>query len=156
MKEEILGGLRNALDRGESMEKAMQTFINAGYSAAEVRDAAGMISQSATGMLYGIQPSSAPTTPTASPQNAKPKTSTAQVIANPASTSPNASPNPLSAQPFIPNTTVNTAPTGQTGIQPVQKGRKTAIILAIILIFLVLALGITLFFAETILEKFFK
>ena len=40
MREDIAGGLRNALERGETMEQAVRTFVNAGYSEREVRDAA--------------------------------------------------------------------------------------------------------------------
>ena len=39
MREDIAGGLRNALERGETMEQAVRTFINAGYLEKEVRDA---------------------------------------------------------------------------------------------------------------------
>lgn len=40
-KEDILiGGLKNALERGESIEKAKQSFINAGYKPEEVTAAA--------------------------------------------------------------------------------------------------------------------
>lgn len=40
-KEDILiGGLKNALERGETIEKAKQSFINAGYKPEEVTAAA--------------------------------------------------------------------------------------------------------------------
>ena len=39
MKEEILGGLKNALERGITLEKAAQSFINAGYNALDVQEA---------------------------------------------------------------------------------------------------------------------
>lgn len=41
--EELLGGFRNALERGESLKSAGQTFLNAGYSANEVNEAIRMI-----------------------------------------------------------------------------------------------------------------
>ncbi|PIN89609.1 hypothetical protein COU60_03290 [Candidatus Pacearchaeota archaeon CG10_big_fil_rev_8_21_14_0_10_34_76] len=40
MKEDIMGGIRNALERGIPLDIAIQSFINAGYSEKEVRDAA--------------------------------------------------------------------------------------------------------------------
>ena len=40
MREDIAGGLRNALERGENLEDAVRTFINAGYAEKDVRDAA--------------------------------------------------------------------------------------------------------------------
>lgn len=41
--QEILGGIKNALDRGEPLEKAKQTFINSGYTPQEVQEAAQLI-----------------------------------------------------------------------------------------------------------------
>lgn len=40
MKEEIIAGIRNALDRGFSISQAVQSFINAGYNPNDVREAA--------------------------------------------------------------------------------------------------------------------
>lgn len=51
MKEEIIGGLKNALDRGESIEKAVKSFVSAGYNPAEVRAAADMVSRGATSVI---------------------------------------------------------------------------------------------------------
>jgi|TARA_Y100000310_G_C20224838_1_gene597434 hypothetical protein len=39
MREDIIGGLKNALDRGETIEQAIRTFVNAGYNLTEVREA---------------------------------------------------------------------------------------------------------------------
>ena len=41
--EEILGGLKTALERGESMKRAMMTFFNAGYPKAEIEEAARVL-----------------------------------------------------------------------------------------------------------------
>ena len=38
-EEEIIGGLRNALERGADLQSAKQSFINAGYSSSEVESA---------------------------------------------------------------------------------------------------------------------
>ena len=40
MREDIIGGLKNALDRGETIEQAIKTFVNAGYNLTEVRESA--------------------------------------------------------------------------------------------------------------------
>ncbi len=40
VKEEIVEGLKSALARGESLEKAMESFYNAGYEREEIEDAA--------------------------------------------------------------------------------------------------------------------
>jgi len=47
MAEDILGGLKNALERGASLEEAIRSFINAGYREAEVRQAAAQLSSGA-------------------------------------------------------------------------------------------------------------
>ena len=47
VKEEIaaiLGGLKNAIERGESIEKAKSTFLNAGYKSEDIEEAAGLLS----------------------------------------------------------------------------------------------------------------
>lgn len=46
-REDIVAGLKNALERGEPMQKAMASFINAGYTPAEVEEA----SKSASGIM---------------------------------------------------------------------------------------------------------
>ena len=44
MKEEIVAGLRNAIEHGDSLEGASRTFINAGYNQYEVEAAARIVS----------------------------------------------------------------------------------------------------------------
>ncbi len=45
---DLTSGLKNAIERGSSLEKAMQSLINAGYSQQEVREAANSLTQGAT------------------------------------------------------------------------------------------------------------
>jgi len=42
-KEEIIGGLKSALSRGESLNRAMMTFFNAGYKKEDIESAAGAL-----------------------------------------------------------------------------------------------------------------
>jgi nitrate reductase NapE component len=44
MKDEIYYGMKNALERGQNLNQAIQSFINAGYNPVEVRAAGKMIS----------------------------------------------------------------------------------------------------------------
>jgi len=55
MREDIVAGLKNAFERGESMEKAVQAFINAGYNKNEVEEAAKFL-----GFSYSQQEQSNP------------------------------------------------------------------------------------------------
>jgi len=48
---EITGGLKNAVERGDSLERAVQSFINAGYNAGLVRQAAEEISSGVTSIV---------------------------------------------------------------------------------------------------------
>lgn len=48
MREEIESGMRNALERGDTLEQAIDSFINAGYNPVEVREAANNISLGAS------------------------------------------------------------------------------------------------------------
>ena len=51
MKDEIQSGLKNAIERGSTLEAAIQTFINAGYNPVEVREAAKDLIAGATSVL---------------------------------------------------------------------------------------------------------
>ena len=62
MIDEIYYGLKNALERGQSLNSAVQSFINAGYNPAEVRGAEKMISSDggASSISAGMTESNAP------------------------------------------------------------------------------------------------
>ena len=61
-KEEIIGGIKNAMERGASFEQAVQSFINAGYNPEEVKQAASQINQgAATPIMEGQAPPAQPT-----------------------------------------------------------------------------------------------
>ena len=139
MKEEIIGGLHNALDRGETIETAMQTFINAGYSANEVREAASMVAPSATGML-----------------SSTPAKSLSQA---PQKSSPEKTPQAVKIASATSQSTIQQTPASPMGNSPPQtvsaaKGKSTAIILAVILLLLAILLGVTILYSDKILGMF--
>lgn len=45
MNEEIVSGLRGAVDRGFKLEESAQSFINAGYNPSDVKEAVSLISR---------------------------------------------------------------------------------------------------------------
>ena len=51
MIDEIAAGIKNAVERGSSVEEAAQSFINAGYNPQEVREAANILTQGVTSIL---------------------------------------------------------------------------------------------------------
>lgn len=63
MKEELISGLQNAVERGATLEAAVQSFINAGYNPQEVREAARNFSSGVSTML-NYSPDAGKTFPT--------------------------------------------------------------------------------------------
>ena len=60
-RDEIAAGIRNALERGSSLEEAVQSFINAGYNPNEVEEAASVFSASGLSMASsGEKPRATP------------------------------------------------------------------------------------------------
>lgn len=49
MRQDIYGGLKNAVEKGDDLELAVRSFINAGYLETEVREAAQALSGSIAG-----------------------------------------------------------------------------------------------------------
>ncbi len=56
MKEEIISGIKNAMQRGSSYESAVQSFINAGYNEEEVNEAGKMLSGGVSEIINGEFP----------------------------------------------------------------------------------------------------
>ncbi|MEK6827598.1 MAG: hypothetical protein AABX99_03900 [Nanoarchaeota archaeon] len=56
--EEIVGGLMSAIERGESLKKAMMTFYNAGYKKEQIEEAAQFLNQNPTASPIQILQSS--------------------------------------------------------------------------------------------------
>ena len=50
VNEDIVTALKNAIDRGESLESAMQILINSGYGLQDVEEASYYISKGAISM----------------------------------------------------------------------------------------------------------
>jgi hypothetical protein len=48
MKDEIYAGIKNAINRGSTVEAAVQSLINAGYNPPEVKEAARLIESGAS------------------------------------------------------------------------------------------------------------
>jgi len=131
MTDELIGAIRNALDRGSSLEQAVQSLINAGYGQLEVNEAAKSFTQSATSISHTI----------VVPKSLPPS-------------KPEVKPSPPSiSKPFVPSTPLFSSPkqihpaSSISVIQPpvrnpeeVNKERKQTI--AMLLAILILILGI--------------
>ena len=56
MMEEILAGLKNAIERGYSLEQAAQSFLNAGYNPREIEEAVNSITHGAIYITQSQEP----------------------------------------------------------------------------------------------------
>lgn len=54
MKDELIVGIKNAIERGYTVDQAVASLINAGYNPNEVRDAAGVFS-GASHIIYSSE-----------------------------------------------------------------------------------------------------
>lgn len=72
-EQELIGGLKNALARGETLVKAKQSFINAGYPQAEVEAAARKV-PAATPQISKPTTALSPTQPSPTIQKPQPTT----------------------------------------------------------------------------------
>ncbi len=73
VNEEILGALRSALARKESLKKAMMTLYNAGYKKEEISEAARLVNEA--GLTTQTQPIQ-------QPQQKQSLKSTAEILAS--------------------------------------------------------------------------
>jgi len=150
MKEEIAAGLKNAVERGTSIDQAIQSFINAGYNAAEVNEAALLVSSGAMTIINNPnqkQPKlSLPATPAGQPIPAvKPILQTTDT------------PGVLPSKPVVgTNFPVEPRQPQRLEVQPVKKGTSTGLVITLVIILLILIAGLisTLMFKEQILNMF--
>jgi len=132
VKEEIIEGLRIAVSKGESLEKAMTSFYNAGYKKEEIEQAAAAM----------VQPSSFVQTAQQQPQQFQQKNILPQQVSG--------QPRPLIQQP--PATVAQNV--SDYGKKPSRKGLAITIVLFIMLLLLLGVLAAVILF-KTELSNFF-
>ncbi len=77
---ELMSGLRNALERGETLKKAMQSFVNAGYDSRVVFAAAKKINNISQPISTQISTPATKSLPTISASDLKGKSSKKLII----------------------------------------------------------------------------
>jgi len=129
---EIIAGLRSAVEKGYSLQQAMQSFINAGYNEQDVKDSArtlgGIITEIPEIPLQQYQPV-IPSLPAAKNQPVTKQPTSIQQIP----------PSSAYQQTFKPQ---------QFGQKPKSKMKVIIIILIIVLVLLIVGLVAILFFKE--------
>ncbi|MEK6889661.1 MAG: hypothetical protein AABW82_00875 [Nanoarchaeota archaeon] len=141
---EIIGGLRNALERGQSLERAVQSFINAGYNPRTVQEAANELS---SGVTQIVNPSAVKENPVQSNQVKSNQVQSNQV-----------KPNPIQFPIYQPIVQPTIQPNSPMAIQPKIDGKqlqgtakKVVIGLVITFTILIALLLILIVFKEKIL-----
>ena len=176
MNQDLFGALKNAVERGTTVERAVQSFLNAGYNSQEVHEAAQALTSGATALIQDPQkkPQQSQTTPT--PQQSQettqdqPKKGKLSLFNK--STLPQPSPElqaqmPQTQQLQAPSTTTNPGMPPQAPQQAPQAaqeqhvkpqgkkvGKKTAVILITVFIVLIVALILTMVFADQLAGLF--
>ncbi|MBD3252749.1 hypothetical protein GF386_03400 [Candidatus Pacearchaeota archaeon] len=163
---DIVTALKNAIDRGESLENAKKIMINSGYSQKDIEEASAFVGGGATAMQeikpdeHLAMPEHKPIvsfqgqTPQQPPQQPQP---TQQQTQSPQPLHPGATP-PGTTIPTE-TTKVKTSPSPRLEpqlkkIKPKEKGKLKEIILLLVLLLLIGVLFATIWFREKILDFF--
>jgi len=148
VRQDIIAGLRNALQRGISLDQAVKSFISAGYNPADVNEAAKSF-QGGTGIT---QPSEG--APQAAPAS-QPPAQEGQSVRTPTQTQ-GAPPTQGTQQPGVQQTqklsNIRTTPSTNMS-RPRGKGMGLIITLVILLISLVGGLVWVILFGQKFLDK---
>lgn len=151
MRDEIQSGLRNALERGYSMEEAVKSFITAGYNPVEVKEAANALGSNII--------------PLVNQKKNIAENSSITNLAPQAQNMPGQSeiPNPFQQDSNTSQISAQIQQTAQTQVQqqnyPIPQIHKknskktTIIILTAILFVLLVCMGILLFFAKDLFSS---
>ncbi|MCL5730107.1 MAG: hypothetical protein M1165_00890 [Candidatus Pacearchaeota archaeon] len=135
VNDDILGGLKSALSRGYSLEKAMLSFFNAGYKREEIEEAAKTLQMETARSSKEIQPQPI-WSGQESNQPAKPNSNKPQLKV------PVQQANRISGI-YAPPAKKQVQEVAQTGVSAYRsQGQKTSAITIILVILLVLLLGI--------------
>ena len=163
MKDEVAQGIKNAMERGQSLESAIASFINAGYSSIEVHQAAESLNNSASSLLP-LQQASAdymgtPDTPYQKPEPSSPSPTPVQApVSAPISPSPAVSPVQKPSQlsqllQFHQSSQSSQSLPLSKPSEPNQEGgvsKVKVIVLSAILLLLLIGLAASIFFKDAI------
>ena len=149
-KEEIVEGLKAALSKGESLEKAMMSFYNAGYSKEDIEEAA-------SALQFLLSPH-IPSTQFASPAQQAPPIPSTQ-FASPAQQAPPSDPKQIYYQPGQAKQLKQPSRIIQRVSEYGERPSKTGTVITIVLVFLlVILLGVlaAVFLFKDELSNFFN
>ncbi len=133
MRDEIHAGLKIAIERGNSLEDAVQSFINAGYNPVEVKEAANSISSGAISVM---------TKKKEPPKSVFQQSNQTSGPAQPSQAIPQ-----QSQQTQSPDSAAHS-------LKPLSEDskKKKVIILVAVLIILIIALGLVIYFKQNLIN----
>lgn len=154
VSEEIVEGLRFAMNKGDSLMKAMMSFYNAGYSKVEVEEAARMLNQPSLQKVQTspvVQSQAVPAQPAqVQISQGAPKQYVSQYGSQPTQTFPQ---NPSEVSTFVPQVNPQAVSNyGQKGKHPFSTG--VMIFLSLVL-FLLLSALVSLILFKDLIAGFF-
>lgn len=156
MRDEIQAGLRNAVERGDTLEEAIQSFIGAGYNPVEVKEAAKSVNLSMVPPMQQKKPETNSATKNIMGEQTGSnimKTFTAPPFSQTGQQNPQPQPvaqNPVNKQTQqAPSPSAN--PAGQ--IQPKKSSTLKWIIIIIVLLLLVLGVAGYLLYSNGLLDS---
>ena len=162
MKDEIQSGIRNAIERGSTLEEAIQSFISAGYNPVEVKEAASSISP---GINPIIQQNKSPASNSAvQNMNNKPQSTSSMNLFNLSNPAPFGQQTQTTKQKpqeqwQSQSQSESQIPTKRYTSPELSKKnpkKKLVIILIVILLVLIIGLAALMFFANSILKSLFS
>lgn len=165
MNNEIIWGIRNAVERGYKLEDAVKSYINAGYSEIEVKEALQFLTSGSGSLMANPQVPAVPASDDKKeikkvfPLLSKPAISQSSIIAEQKQFSPimPSVSNPASSYSSVPAQPVQQqiyVPPVSKEVPQIQQGKKrtAVIILGVILLILALMLAGLFIFSKEILK----
>ena len=141
MKDEVAQGIKNAIERGQSLDSAIASFVNAGYSESEVHEAANSLNNSASSLLpLREAPADSMDSKDTPAQTGMFKLQPTQNIPSPAPIAK--ATNSQSPQQLPVSTSSEKKDEGVS--------KTKVVVLSIILLLLLIGLGVTIFFKDAI------
>ncbi len=156
VREDILGGLRNALSRGESLNQAMRSFLNAGYNKEEIEEAARALESGVQQPVQQVQPQPAIQQPIQQTQKTQsmPQQPVQQPVVVQKVSAYGQTVQPVSQQPIQQTPSVPQKVSAYESPQKKPRGKAIIFILVAMLILLLGILVAVFFFKEEIISFF--
>jgi hypothetical protein len=150
MNEEIVGGLKSALERGEPIKRAMMSFFNAGYKKEEIEEAAKFLNSNPAGIIAHASPAVA--------QAPSPNLTQKEIPSPPAQAPFQSSSQVVSSYPAISNQQIQSAPIVSNYEKTEKKEPKDKVMIIILITALVFLLGLlaSIFLFKSEIINFFS